>query len=122
MVLFVAKVPFVAQVVKVLKFSFKDFFVGFLLELGKCLYLCGVIQKMETMKKKEEHIIIEKQSDDIQKEVGKWLMDIAKYVATAVIISGFLGRFEQTWVMYAIGGSIIGVCMLLGIILFKRKP
>ena len=43
-------------------------------------YLCSVIQKMTNMKKKEEHIIIEKQSDDIQKEVGKWLMDIAKYV------------------------------------------
>jgi hypothetical protein len=31
----------------------------------------------------------------MKKETGKWFMDIAKYVATAVLISSFLGGFEQ---------------------------
>ena len=28
----------------------------------------------------------------MRKEIGKWFMDIAKYVATAILISSFLGR------------------------------
>jgi hypothetical protein len=35
----------------------------------------------------------------MKKELGKWFMDIAKYVATAVLISSFLGEFEQKWLM-----------------------
>ena len=29
----------------------------------------------------------------VKEEIGKWLMDVAKYVATAVLISTFLGMF-----------------------------
>jgi len=43
----------------------------------------------------------------MRKEVGKWFMDIAKYVATAVIISSFLGSFQQKWVVYVVGTSIV---------------
>ena len=35
----------------------------------------------------------------MKKEVGKWFMDIAKYVATAVLISSFFGGLEQKWMM-----------------------
>ena len=28
----------------------------------------------------------------VREEIGKWLMDVAKYVATAVLISTFLGE------------------------------
>ena len=31
----------------------------------------------------------------MRKEFGKWFMDVAKYMATAVLISSFLGGFEQ---------------------------
>ena len=44
----------------------------------------------------------------MKKEIGKWFMDIAKYVATAVLISSFLGSFQQKWAVY-LGGSIIVV-------------
>jgi len=30
----------------------------------------------------------------MRKEIGKWFMDIAKYVATAVLIASFLGSFQ----------------------------
>jgi hypothetical protein len=33
--------------------------------------------------------------NNVRKEIGKWLMDISKYVATAVLISSFLGEFQQ---------------------------
>jgi hypothetical protein len=31
----------------------------------------------------------------MKKKIGKWFMDTAKYVAIAVLISSFLGGFEQ---------------------------
>ncbi|KAA6327989.1 hypothetical protein EZS27_023064 [termite gut metagenome] len=31
----------------------------------------------------------------MKKELGKWLMDVAKYVATAFLISSFLGGIER---------------------------
>jgi hypothetical protein len=56
----------------------------------------------------------------MKKELGKWFMDIAKYLATAVIISSFLSGFEQKWVMYIIG-IITGVfCLLIGLYFIKN--
>ena len=57
----------------------------------------------------------------MKKEVGKWFMDIAKYVATAVIISSFLGSFEQKWVVYVVGTAIVVVGFSLGIYFIKEK-
>ena len=31
----------------------------------------------------------------MRNEIGKWFMDVAKYVATAVLISSFLGSFDD---------------------------
>ena len=57
----------------------------------------------------------------MKKEIGKWFMDIAKYVATAVLISSFLGSFEQKWAVY-IGGSIIVIIgFLLGLYFIRDK-
>ena len=34
----------------------------------------------------------------IQKEVGKWLMDVAKYIATAVVVTSiFGGMVNKGW-------------------------
>lgn len=41
----------------------------------------------------------------MKKELGKWLMDIAKYITTAVILTSIFGDIEQKWVIY-IGGSL----------------
>lgn len=40
----------------------------------------------------------------MKKELGKWLMDIAKYIATAVILSSVFGDVE-TWQLY-IGATV----------------
>lgn len=39
----------------------------------------------------------------MRKEIGKWLMDVAKYVATAVLITSFLGEIQEKWIVYTIG-------------------
>ena len=57
----------------------------------------------------------------MRKEVGKWFLDIAKYVATAVIISSFLGSFQQKWVVYVVGTSIVIVGFLIGIYFINER-
>ena len=33
----------------------------------------------------------------MRKEFGKWLMDIAKYIATAIILTSIFGDIKQKW-------------------------
>ena len=57
----------------------------------------------------------------MRKEIGKWFMDVAKYVATAVLISSFLGGFEQKWIMYLIGLATIIITFALGLYFINDK-
>ena len=57
----------------------------------------------------------------MKKELGKWLMDIGKYVATAVIISSFLGGLQQKWLMFTFALIIVGLCLYFGLFLVKSK-
>ena len=42
-------------------------------------------------------------------------MDVAKYVATAVLITSFLGEFEEKWVVYVIGALTVILCFFWGV-------
>ena len=57
----------------------------------------------------------------MRKEFGKWLMDIAKYIATVVILSSVFGRAE-TWVLYIGGGLSVIVALVCGLFLTSDKP
>jgi len=57
----------------------------------------------------------------MKKEIGKWFMDIAKYVATAVLISSFLGGFEQKWIMYLVGIVTVILSLFLGLYFLNDK-
>lgn len=48
----------------------------------------------------------------MRKELGKWLMDIAKYITTAVILTSISGDVEQKWIIYL--GGILAVAFTLG--------
>lgn len=48
----------------------------------------------------------------MKKELGKWLMDIAKYITTAVILTSVFGEVEQKWIIYA--GGILAIVFTLG--------
>ena len=48
----------------------------------------------------------------MRKELGKWLMDIAKYITTAVILTSRFGEVEQKWIIYL--GGILAVAFTLG--------
>jgi hypothetical protein len=57
----------------------------------------------------------------MKKELGKWLMDVAKYVATAFLISSFLGGIERRWIMYL--ASIVAVvsALIVGLWLITKE-
>ena len=56
----------------------------------------------------------------MRKEFGKWLMDIAKYVLTAVIISTAFSGMGEIW-MYVIAGIIVTAIVGLGLWLIRDK-
>lgn len=58
----------------------------------------------------------------MRKEFGKWLMDIAKYITTAVILTSIFGDIEERWIIY-IGGAVAIVATLgWGLYLVKEPP
>ncbi len=54
-----------------------------------------------------------------QKEFGKWLMDVAKYIATAVVISSIFGGIaNRAWVV-VVGVACIVLAIVCGVILIN---
>ena len=38
---------------------------------------------------------------NMKKELGKWLMDIAKYIVTALLLSSVFGDMQNPWIKRA---------------------
>ena len=55
----------------------------------------------------------------MRNEIGKWFMDVAKYVATAVLISSFLGNFEEKHIVFILGLFLVVFFFLLGVFIIK---
>ena len=56
----------------------------------------------------------------MRKELGKWLMDIAKYLATAVLLSSVFSEQEEG-VMYIIAFLAAVITLFTGLILVRDK-
>lgn len=56
----------------------------------------------------------------MKKEFGKWLMDIAKYMATALLLSSAFGDMENPFVVISV---IIATAstLVFGLVLVKDK-
>jgi amino acid permease len=56
----------------------------------------------------------------MKKELGKWLMDIAKYMATALLLSSAFGDMGNIWVIISV---IIATALTLfsGLLLVRNK-
>ena len=48
-------------------------------------------------------------------------MDVAKYVATAVLITSFLGEIQEKWIVYTIGILTVISCLAIGLFLIKVR-
>lgn len=56
----------------------------------------------------------------MKKELGKWLMDIAKYMTTAVLLSSlFSGMDNWAWYVYLL--IVLAVLITLGVGLMMLK-
>ncbi|MDO4756022.1 MAG: hypothetical protein Q4A54_06740 [Parabacteroides sp.] len=55
----------------------------------------------------------------MRKEFGKWLMDVAKYIATAVLLSSVFEEMQNTYVIYLICSFVLIVLLCVGLILVK---
>ena len=56
----------------------------------------------------------------MKKEFGKWLMDIAKYMATALLLSSAFGEMDKWWiVLVVLIGTISTLCF--GLLLQREK-
>ena len=57
----------------------------------------------------------------MKKELGKWLMDIAKYITTAVVLTSIFGEVEQQWIIYEGGTLAVALSLGWGLYLVRDK-
>ncbi len=55
----------------------------------------------------------------MKKEFGKWLMDIAKYMTTALLLSSAFGDMGNGWVVTAVIASSV-ITLVVGLILIGK--
>ena len=55
----------------------------------------------------------------MKREFGKWLMDIAKYMAIALLISSIFGDMSKGWMLAFVGIATVAT-LLLGLLLVKN--
>jgi multisubunit Na+/H+ antiporter MnhB subunit len=59
---------------------------------------------------------------NVKKELGRWLLDVAKYILTGAVVLSFLGEFsERKWLYYTVGGVAITLCFILGAIILNKE-
>lgn len=59
----------------------------------------------------------------MKKEFGKWLMDIAKYITTAVILTSIFGKISDRSLLYIVAFVSVVFCLGWGLWLVKSdKP
>ena len=54
------------------------------------------------------------------KDLSKWFWDIAKYVVTAVIISTFLGNFQERTLLLYIASFAVVIALAMLAIFFEK--
>jgi len=56
----------------------------------------------------------------MKKEFGKWVLDIAKYILTAVVITAYFQKFDDEKVLFLTAGCIVLPLLILGLLLQKE--
>ncbi len=57
----------------------------------------------------------------MKKELGKWLMDIAKYLVTAVLLASVFSDIAQKWMVYIVVSIAILITLGGGLWLLRDK-
>jgi low affinity Fe/Cu permease len=56
-----------------------------------------------------------------KKKIAEWLMDIAKYMFTAVLISSIFKDFENKWLVYVSCSVSVLLLLYIGVNLFDKN-
>jgi hypothetical protein len=56
---------------------------------------------------------------NIKQEFGKWFLDVAKYVLTAMILSSMLEGLSQTWLVVG-ASALMMLCLIFGATLMRK--
>lgn len=56
---------------------------------------------------------------NIKQEFGKWFLDVAKYVLTALLLTSMIEGLSQTWVLVTTAAVSI-LCLTFGAILMRK--
>ncbi len=59
--------------------------------------------------------------ESAEKELGKYFVDISKYVVTAILITSFLGSFSERWMIYAFGLVAALLFLTAGLLYLNKK-
>ena len=57
----------------------------------------------------------------MKKEFGKWLLDIAKYIATAVILTSVFGDMQEERLIYILASLAVIITLMLGLWFVKDR-
>ena len=57
----------------------------------------------------------------MKKEFGKWLMDVAKYVLTAILLTTVFGGMENNVLIFVLGLIIVAITLGWGLYLVSDK-
>jgi len=58
---------------------------------------------------------------ETKKKIGEWMMDISKYMLTAVLISTIFKDIENKWIIYVIGFVAVAFSLYIGIDMFDKN-
>ncbi|MDR1951024.1 MAG: hypothetical protein LBP96_02195 [Bacteroidales bacterium] len=58
---------------------------------------------------------------ETRKEIAKWVMDVAKYVTTTILVASLLGEFKNKWIIYTTGLLLVASLFFYGIKLLNKK-
>lgn len=56
----------------------------------------------------------------MRKEFGKWLLDIAKYMVTAILLSSVFSDVQSVWMYVSVCAGIL-LTLICGLILVKEN-
>jgi heme exporter protein D len=56
---------------------------------------------------------------NIKQEFGKWFLDVAKYVLTAMILSSMLEGLSQVWLVVG-ASALMMLCLIFGAALMRK--
>lgn len=55
----------------------------------------------------------------MRKKFGDWLLDIAKYMATAILLTSIFDEIRESWISYVSVSIAIILSLIVGLILTK---